>query len=307
MYQLLLFFFQQPTAPSIPQEAEKKAVITDPLTELINQFSSFLPKFIGAVVILLIGWIAARFVRKMLSKILEKIGVDMFGEMLNDIEIVQKSGLLVKISDVLARIVYYVMMLFFIIAATDAMGIQAITQLVTDALNYLPSLFSAAAVFLMGLFLADNVKGLVLTVCRSIGLSSADMVASAVFYFLFVTVSVSALAQAKINTDFISSNLTVIVGSVALAFALGYGFASRDLMANYLAGYYNRNKIRVGDDVRIIGVRGKVVMIDATSLYLQTPERAIVIPLSKLASEKIEVFYPEPQKDDLLEPGAPRS
>jgi hypothetical protein len=304
MHPFLFFFFQQVPSVATPgQEVEKKVMSTDPLTELINQFSAFLPKFIGAMIILLIGWMAARFVRKILSKLLAKIGVDMFGEMLNDIEIVQKSGMLVRISDVLARVVYYVMMLFFIIAATDAMGIQAITQLVTDALNYLPSLFSAAAIFLMGLFLADMVKGLVLTVCKSIGLSSADLVSSVVFYFLFVTVSVSALAQAKINTDFISSNLTVIVGSVALAFALGYGFASRDLMANYLAGYYNRNKIRVGDDIRIIGVRGKVVMIDATSLFLQTPERAIVIPLSKLASEKVEVFYPEPQKEDLLEPG----
>ena len=94
-----------------------------------------------------------------------------------------------------------------------------------------------------------------------------------------------------------------IIGSVAAAFALGYGFASRDLMANYLAGFYNKNKVRIGDDVRIIGMRGKVVMIDATSLILQTSDRAIVIPLAKLTTEKVEVFYPEPQEDNLLDKG----
>ncbi|MCY7327993.1 MAG: mechanosensitive ion channel family protein, partial [Saprospiraceae bacterium] len=88
-----------------------------------------------------------------------------------------------------------------------------------------------------------------------------------------------------------------------LAFAFGYGLASRDLVANYLAGFYNRNKVRLGDDVRIIGVRGKVVLMDATSLILQTPERAIVIPLSKLTTEKVEIFYPEGQDDDLLQTG----
>jgi hypothetical protein len=141
------------------------------------------------------------------------------------------------------------------------------------------------------------------TVCLSIGITSGKMIASAVFYFLFVTVAVSALAQAKINTDFISSNLTVIIGSAALAFSFGYGLASRDLMANYLAGYYNRKKVRLGDDVRIIGVRGKVVVLDSTSLILQTTDRAIVIPLSKLTTEKVEIFYPEAQDENLLQTG----
>lgn len=138
---------------------------------------------------------------------------------------------------------------------------------------------------------------------QSIGILSAKLIASVVFYFLFITMAVSSMAQAKIDTNFISSNLTVVIGAGALAFALGYGLASRDLAANYLAGYYNRNKVRIGDEVRIVGVKGKVVMIDATSLILQTDDRAIVIPLSKLNTEKIEVYYPDPQQDDLLESG----
>jgi hypothetical protein len=294
MSNLLLFFFFQST-DNPPN--------TSPLDELFRQFAAFFPKIVGALIILLIGWLVAKLVKKVLTQVLERIGVDRFAEMLNDIDLVRSSGMEVKLSVVLAQVVYYVMMLIFVIAATDAMGVKAITQLVTDALNYLPSVFAASMIFLLGLFLADLVKGLVLTVCQSIGLPSAKMIASGVFYFLLVTVAISALAQAKINTGFISSNLTVIIGAVALAFSLGYGFASRDLMANYLAGYYNKNKVRVGDDIRIIGVRGKVVMIDASSIFLQTAERAIIIPLSKLATEKIEVFYPDAQEDQLLDAG----
>ena len=93
------------------------------------------------------------------------------------------------------------------------------------------------------------------------------------------------------------------MAAVALAFSFGYGLASRDLISNYLASYYNKNKVRIGDDVRIIGERGRVVVIDNTSLILQTSDRAIIIPLSKLTVEKVEVFYPDPQGKDLLEPG----
>jgi small-conductance mechanosensitive channel len=279
-------------------------VPSGPIAQLIAQFSAFFPKFIGALTILIVGWIVARTVGKILSKVLATVGVDKLAEMFQDIDIVQRSGgMKAKVSDMVARVVYYMMMLIFIIAATEVLGVAAITQLFTDLMNYLPSLLTAAVVFLIGVFVADMIQGAVLTLCQSMGIPSSKLIASVVFYFLFVTIAVSALAQAKINTDFISANLTVLVGAGALAFAVGYGLASRDLVANYLASYYNRNKVRVGDDVRILGERGKVVLIDSTSLILQTPERAIVVPLSKLTTEKVEVFYPDPQEEDLLEAG----
>ncbi|MCC7466377.1 MAG: mechanosensitive ion channel [Saprospiraceae bacterium] len=276
--------------------------VSGPVAQLIAQFSAFFPKLIGALTILFVGWLVSRTVGKILSKVLAKVGVDRIAEMLEDIDLVQRSGVLKdKLSAIIAKIVYYMLMLTFIIAATETLGVSAITQLFTDLMNYLPSLLTASVIFMLGLFLADMVKGAVVTLCQSLGIASAKLIGSVVFYFLFVTVAVSALAQAKINTEFISSSLVVIIGAGALAFAFGYGLASKDLVSNYLASYYNKNKVRVGDEVRIMGEKGKVVLIDSTSLILQTPERAIIVPLSKLTTEKVEVFYPDPQGNDLLE------
>lgn len=276
--------------------------VSGPVAQLIAQFSAFFPKFIGASTILFVGWLVSRTVGKILSKVLANVGVDRLAEMLDDIDLVQRTGVLKeKLSGIIAKIVYYMMMLTFIIAATETLGVAAITQLFTDLMNYLPSLLTASVVFMLGLFLADMVQGAVVTLCLSLGIASGKMIGSIVFYFLFVTIAVSALAQAKINTEFISSSLVVLIGAGALAFAFGYGLASKDLVSNYLASYYNKNKVRVGDEVRIIGERGKVVLIDSTSMILQTPERAIIVPLSKLTTEKVEVFYPDPQDTDLLE------
>lgn len=271
--------------------------------EMVLRFSAAIPKLIMALLVLVIGWLIANGIRKLISRVLAGLQVDRLTDQLNEIDLVQQTGMRVRLSDIVGRMVYYVLMLGFVIFATDMLGIPAITQMVRDLINYLPALFSAFVLLLLGLFLADMVRGVVLTTLQSMGLASAKLIAGAVFYFLFLTAAVSALAQARIDTGFIASNLTVIIGAGALAFAFGYGLASRDLVSNYLAGYYNRNKVRVGDDVRIIGMRGKVVLIDATSLVLQTADRAIVIPLGKLTTEKIEIFYPDAQEDQLLEPG----
>ena len=271
-------------------------------TELLARFSEAAPKIMFALLVLIIGRLIAGVLRRIIRRILVGLQVDRLAERLNDIDLVQRTGMKIQISIVVAQMLYYILMLGFIIFATDMLGIPAITEMVRDLIDYLPALFSAFVLFLLGLFLADMVRGLVLTTCQSLGIPSAKMIATAVFYFLFITIAVSALSQAKISTGFIASNLTVIIGALALAFAFGYGFAARDLIANYLAGHYNRNKVRIGDDIMIDGVRGKVVMIDSTSLILQTAERAIIIPLSKMTTEKVEVFYPDGQEENLIPP-----
>lgn len=266
-------------------------------TQMVGGFSEAIPKVLTALIVLLVGRLIASTIRKIIQRILSALQLDKFANQLNDIDLVQRSGMRIELSTLIGQMAYYVIMLGFIIMATDLLGIQVITDMVRSIIGYLPSLLSAFVMFLMGLFLADMVRNVLHTALRSMGMQSAGFISSGVFYFLFITVAVSALAQAKIETGFISSNLTVVIAAIAAAFAIGYGRASRDLVANYLAGYYNRDKVRLGDDVEMLGVRGKVVMIDATSLILQTDERAIIIPLGKLTTDKIEIIYPKPDEE----------
>lgn len=273
-------------------------------TELVNRFSEAAPKILFALLILVVGRVIAGFFRRIVRRVLALAGIDRLAERLNDIDLVQRTGVRIALSAVAGQMVFYLLMLAFIIFATDVLGVPAITDMVRDLIDYLPALFSAFVLFLLGLFLSDMIRSIVQGTCQSMGIPSARLIGTVVFYFLFITVAVSALAQAKINTGFIAANLTVIVGALALAFTVGYGLAARELVANYIASHYNRDKVQVGQDVRIAGVRGKVVHIDATSLILQTPERAIIVPMSKMMTEKVEIFYPDGQEDHLLPPEA---
>ncbi|HMX39520.1 MAG TPA: mechanosensitive ion channel [Saprospiraceae bacterium] len=269
--------------------------------DLITRFSGAIPKISIALILLLIGIYLARTVKKVFERLLAAMGVDRAASQINDIDVVQQTGMTIKVSSTIASMLYYVLLLIFVILSTDILGVKAITDMVRDVVNYLPSLFSSLILLLLGIFVADMARQIVSTTLQSLGFAAYRIVSSAVFYFLLVSMVISALSQAKIDTNFLSNNLTILIGSIAFAFAIGYGIASRDMVSNYLAGFYNRNKVRVGDDVRIIGVRGKVVMIDATSIVLQTPERAILVPLSKLTTEKVEIFYPDAQQDNLLD------
>ena len=118
--------------------------VSDPVAQLIAQFSAFFPKIIGALAILFIGWVVSRTVGKILSKVLANIGVDRLADMLDDIDVVQRTGVLKeKLSVIIAKMVYYMMMLIFIIAATETLSVVATTQIFTDLWKYLPSFLTA--------------------------------------------------------------------------------------------------------------------------------------------------------------------
>ena len=265
-----------------------------------------IPKLISALVIFFIGLTIAKFIKKMIAKILGAIGIDRFAARLNDIDLVRSTGVEMRLSDLIARIVHFFIVFMFTMMTVDVLNIPAISKLMQDAFDYMPSLLTAGIVLLLGLFFADLIKGIALAALKSLNIPSANVIANVVFYFLFVSIAVSALGQAKIETAFISANLTVIIGAAALAFSVGYGLASKDLASNYLAGYYNKNKVRVGDEVVIDGTQGKVVVIDNSSLILQTKDRAVIVPLSKLTTSRVEVLYPAPKDNQSrVESGLP--
>lgn len=265
-------------------------IVGKALEQVVYKFFGVLPGLASAIIILIVGVLLSKFVRNLARKILETSGIDKFAEKLNEIEIIEKTNIKIIPSIIIAKTLYYVLMLVFLIAATDALGMESISQLVMDIFNYIPSLIAATLVLAIGVFFADSVKTAVLTTCQSMGIPSAKLIANFVFYFIFINAVVTALGQAKIDTDFIKSNLTVLLGAVASAFALGYGIASKDLMSSFLASFYSKDRYGIGDKISIDGVTGEIIEMDNMSIVIQTEDKKVVLPMSKLTNEKVEIL-----------------
>ena len=260
------------------------------LEELIKNFLAAVPNIVGALLLVIAGWIISRLLARLLKGLLKRIGVDKLAKKLNDIDLVARSKIEIVPSILISKVLYYFLLFIFISAAVDVLGMEALSDLMNDFLNYVPFLISAFIVFVVGLLLADLLRNIVLTTCNSLGIPAANFISAFVFYFLFINVVMITLDQAQIDTDFIQDNLSIILGGIVLAFAIGYGFAARPIVANLLSAYYNRNKIQMGDVISVDGIKGEVVDKDNASLTLQAEDRKVIVPLSKLSSQSYEIF-----------------
>lgn len=260
------------------------------LTKLINQFVEFVPRFIFAAFILLIGYLVAKGLAIVIKKVLEKIGFDKIGTKLNEISIVKQLQTEIKLSEVVSQVVYYFIFLGFITDAARTLGVGAITGLVEKLVNFVPQLIVAAIMLQIGVLISEAIKNAVVSVCKSFNVPSAKLIGNLAFTFFLIITIISALGQAGVNTELLESSFNLILGGIILAFAVGYGFASRDILANILSSFYAKNRYQEGQNIKIDDIKGVITHIDNTSITLQTERSSMVIPLQSLQSKNVEIF-----------------
>lgn len=257
---------------------------------ILEKLQSALLSFGTAFAVLIVGWLLARFLSKMIEKLLKAVKADKIGDKINDIDILQNANVKILPSIVISKLIYYILMLMVLTASLEILNLDELSKQVNKLIEYIPRLFSATLILIGGLIVANAIRALLNAAFQSLNLASGKLISGFVFYFIFVSVLLSALPQADFEVAFLQDNLTIIVGGIVFAFAIGYGFASRNIMSNLLAALYSRNKFHIGDDVKIDGTRGTIIEMDSTSLTLETSDRRIVIPLNHLTTQRVEVF-----------------
>lgn len=264
-------------------------LILDKIWQQILAMFEYIPSIITAFLVLLVGVILAKILRRIIQKILATAGIDKLADKLNEIDIVANTNIDFIPSRFLGSIVYYIVVLVFTMAAVEILGMEAVSNLMTDVINYFPKLISALFVFIIGILLSDLLKKIVQTTCESLGIGAAKLLANVAFYFLFLNVVLITMKQAELQTTFMENNISIILGGVILAFSIGYGLASKTLMSNMLGAFYSKDRFQVGDELTIEGKRGTVIGMDSTTLSLRAQEGEIIIPLSKLSNEQYTI------------------
>ena len=258
------------------------------LTTTIDMIVGAIPKIIGALVLLLVGWLVAKIVAYIVAKILKAIHLNQALQKLNDLPIIKDASFEIDGVKILSKFVYWIILLVFFITATDTMGWPEVSTKISDLISYLPMLLSALVIFLIGFYIANLLKGLVHSTLHSLEVSSASVVSNAVFYILLIFITITALNQAGVDTAIITSNVTMILGAILLAFAISFGLGSRDILTNILSSIYGKKNFEVGDRVKIGDIQGEITKIDNISVTVKTAGSDFVIPAQKLVSEQIE-------------------
>ncbi len=242
-----------------------------------------------ALLVLVIGWLVIKVVLIVLKKALRFIKIDKLGEKLNEIELVEGKKLNINITKVVLSFVKWSLLLLLIIVVSEMLGLTIISEELGNLIHYLPQLISAIIIFMIGLFIANFAKNSIKALFKSLDISGSKMISQLVFVIILVVVSITALNQAGINTEIITSNLTLIFGAFLGAFALALGLGAREVVGDLLRTFYTRRTYELGQQIRFKDVKGVIVAIDDISMTLKTENGKLVVPVKDIVESQVEI------------------
>jgi uncharacterized protein YegP (UPF0339 family) len=185
--------------------------------------TDMLPKIAGAIIVLIIGWIAGRIIGKGASSILDRIGVDdallktAFGKA------IEKSGMtVVKFFDLIIRWLIYLIAIF---AAVDILDIKILSIYLMKVVEYLPSFIIGLLVLIFGLILVDWLADIIGLIGEETKMEFSGMLILGLRLLLYFMVLIVALTLMKIDVEILYVFAGALAWGAAILVALGIGIA----------------------------------------------------------------------------------
>ena len=204
----------------------------------LGMFLGAIPRIIGFLAILVIGWLIAGALAGITARLLRAVRFNDLAQRSGLSEFVQSMGVRTDASGVIAQTVRWFVRLIVLVVAFDALGLPAVSQVLQQLLLWLPNLVVAMVVLVIGGVAANAARGVVRGATAEAGLGSPDLLATiarvAVLAFgIVVAVNQIGIAKELVNTLFMAT-----VGALALALGLAFGLGGRDTAAEIVRNWY---------------------------------------------------------------------
>lgn len=202
--------------------------ILQPLQDAFGTFLNYIPQLLGALVVLLIGYIVAKLVGAALSRILTKVGFDKLMGRAGVTSFLERTGTNLTPAKVFGKIAFWFVFLIAFTMFASALGVPQISGFLNQMIGYVPRIFAAIAIVCLGVLLANFLAALIRGATRS------DALAKVGRYATIVYAAFAALTQLGIAVQLTGSTVLIALGALGLAAAIAFGWGGRGLARDVL-------------------------------------------------------------------------
>jgi len=188
-------------------------------------FLSFTPKLIGAVLILLIGWLVSVLIGRIVEEILKRLSINELFKKGTMKEAIEKAEFKVDVSGFIGALFKWIFMIVFLLVAVEILGLNQFGVFLTSVLDYLPNVITAALIFVVAVIIADFTEKVVRAAVESARVGYGNTVGMIVRWSILAFAILAVLYQLRVAPELIHAVLNgfmyLIVLGVGGAFALG--------------------------------------------------------------------------------------
>jgi hypothetical protein len=214
------------------------ADISDSINRGWDEFFAWLPKFVAFLVILLIGYIVAKFVGGLVARVLKRAGLDRMLERGAGGSMVMR--VVRSPAEFLGTVTFWVVFVGAISIAVDVLGIKALEDLVHSVWSYIPNVLAALLIFFVASVIAGGIAALV---DRTMGETPTGKIVKTVAPVLVMAIAAfMILDELRIASNIVVITYAALMGAIALGMALAFGLGGRDVAGRLLESAYTKGQ-----------------------------------------------------------------
>ncbi len=210
--------------------------------QFLNQVATALPQIIGALLLLIIGWIIAKVLKNLLVKGLKLIRFSYLTEKAGIEKFLREGGITVTAVDIIGTLVYWIVMLLVILATLNSIKLTAASTLFNEIMLFIPNIIVAILILIIGVYLARLISQIITTSLKSMKESTADTIGKISYYAILVLTVFIILGQLNIATEIVSSAFQILFGALCLALGLAFGLGGKEWAAEIIDKYLKKKE-----------------------------------------------------------------
>jgi hypothetical protein len=221
------------------------AIVTSVATAM-SMFVAAVPRIVGFLVILLVGWFIASLIGKAVAMLLRNLRFNELSQRARLSDFVESAGIRSDSSGFVAGVAKWIVRLVALVVAFDALGLPAVSQVLRELLLWLPNLVVAIVVLVVGGMAANAVSAVVRGATASARLGNPQRLARIASMAVWVFATVVAINQLGIATRLVNTLFMAATGALALALGLAFGLGGRETAGRIVNDWYQRSQRALG-------------------------------------------------------------
>jgi hypothetical protein len=224
-----------------------RVAITDSLNKFLGKVLTFLPNLLAMITIFVVGFLIAWLVKLLLLRFLKAIQFDRVSERWGLTYMFSKGGMSYSPAHLLSRFFYWIIVLITLILGIDALELTATQNFIARFFNYLPHLFAALIILVIGYLIAIFLGQTALIAAVNAQMESARLLSRIIRWFIIILSLTMALSQLGIGQNVIVAAFTILFGGIVLALAIAFGWGGRELAKDFLEKLSKEREKRGGE------------------------------------------------------------
>jgi hypothetical protein len=203
-----------------------------------EQIYRYIPALLGALVILFAGYLIARLLERGTERLLRRIHFNRFLERGGVMQAVERSGTRLNPTRVIASIIFWTAMFVVLLIVATALGLESLANVFSELVSYIPSVFAAILIIVIGIVLGGFVGGLIMAGAG--GLHGGPTLARVGKAGVIVLAVFMALQELGIAGEIVTTAFALLFGAIALALGVAFGMGNRELAGQITREWYER-------------------------------------------------------------------